>query len=159
MKTFVYGSALPTRTAPVVLHRTAAAFFCFQVYYIPILLRCQYVFLFRNGMEMSERVSHVSTLHFASQNLLLYKYQKSPVRELRVEALDCLTGIKKMPCAVRCAPQKVGSDGEPLWVRLQTNRWAECDFLRKRRHSGMSALWFCKKNRASNIKLALTWSG
>ena len=28
-------------------------------------------------------------------------------------------------------PQKVGSDSEALWVRLQTNSWAECDFLRR----------------------------
>ena len=39
------------------------------------------------------------------------------------------------------------------WVRLQTNRRAERDFLRKRRSSGMSELWFfAKKNRSKRYK-------
>ena len=51
-------------------------------------------------------------------------------------------------------PQKVGSDSEPLWARLQANRRGERDFLRK----GGATAWvrddFKKKNRRERYKVS-----
>ena len=48
--------------------------------------------------------------------------------------------------------QKVGSDSEPSWGCLQQNRWAEHNFLQKRRSIGASALWFLQKKSEQAIK-------
>ena len=50
------------------------------------------------------------------------------------------------------APQKVGSAAEVSWARLQANSRSQRDFLRKRRSSGMSALWFLNKNRSKQYE-------
>ena len=56
-------------------------------------------------------------------------------------------------CVKRTISWKVGSDSEPSWVRLQTNRRTERDFSRKRRNDGACDRFLCKqKSERSKVR-------